>query len=270
MALLTPWESETRLIGVYLATGLLAHEHAQSVLLVSPPGHGKTAMLSRFAELPSAKLVSDLTSNGVRMILQRDETRTLRHFLLPEFERLFSRDRFVSSQTINLLSNLMTGDAGVEVIGRDEYDFSGRQLGLLAAMTNDTFRTRQAVMAETGLLSRFHVLHVGRSKEERDRVIANILRQDRRDLSKIRWPELLAPPRSVTFPASLGEAVHHWLDSTKIPYDERFTGRILVLLRAVALLNRRGVVTEHDVRTLMAFTPFLESRSDIRLTWPVT
>lgn len=269
MALLTPWESETRLLALFVASGLLRDGHAQSVLLVSPPGQGKTAMIQRFRALPSARSITDLTSNGVRRVMSRDDNRVIRHLLMPEFARLYSRDQRVSAQAVNLLCNLMTGDAGEELIGTSEYNFDGRQIGVIGAMTTDSYRALESAMKDTGLLSRFTVLHVNRSEEERHRVIRAIARQDAMDLSLVRWPELYQPPRDVVCSSAMGTVLMDWLESTSIALDERFMARLMVLVRAAALLNGRNRVTTYDVHTLMSFTPYFESRTNVRLDWPV-
>lgn len=267
--LLTPWESETRLVGMYIATGLLKGEQAQSVLLIAPPGQGKTAMINRFSPLPTTRRISDLTSNGIRGVMRKDSNGNLRHLLMPEFERLFSRDRSVSSQAANLLCNLMTGDAGEELIGREEYDFSERQVAIIGAMTTDVFRQRREMLKETGMLSRFHLLPIERDEEEKKRVIAAIANQNYDDLSPVNWPEL-KQPREVACDPGYGEPILTWLDSTNLKYDERFVARVIILLKACALLNNRSAVTDHDLRTLMTFTPFFEQKKDVRIVWPVS
>jgi hypothetical protein len=267
--LLTPWESETRLVGMYIATGLLKGEQAQSVLLISPPGQGKTAMINRFVKLTTTRRISDLTSNGIRTLMRKDSNGQLRHLLMPELARLFSRDRSVSSQSANLLCNLMTGDAGVELIGIEEHDFTGRQVAVVGAMTADVFRQRREMLADTGMLSRFHLLPIERDEEERKRVVAAIANQNYDDLTPVQWPELRQAPREIKCSPSFGQPILTWLDSTDLKYDERFVSRIVVLLKACALLNNRSEVTDHDLRTLMTFTPFFEQQKDVRIVWPV-
>lgn len=266
MRRLTPWESEARLIGLYMATGLLLGDHAQSVLLVGPPGQGKTAMIRRFRLLPTARLFSDLTSDGVRRAIT-DNTK-VRHMLMPEFERLFSRDRAVSSQTANLLCNLMTGDAGEEGIGQKTYNFEGRQVGVIGAMTADMYRARTEQLKETGLLSRFTVLGIDRSQAERARIVTNILNHRMDDLTPIQWPQLLTP-RTVTDTAHISRHISQWLKrDTAMPADERFVSRLLVLLKACALLAGRDVVTPFDLEVLQRFTPYFVGKKDVVLDWP--
>lgn len=266
MPRLTPWESETRLIGLYIGTGLLKDEDAQSVLLVGPPGQGKTKMIMRFNGLPTVKMFSDLTSDGIRRAVS-DNPR-IKHFLMPEFGRLFSRDRSVSSQTANLLCNLMTGDAGTEHIGHKTYDFSGRQIGVIGAMTTDVFRERESDLAMTGLLSRFTVIRVDRGDEERRRVIANMVSANLEDLSPVRWPQL-KEPRSVSYSKHLGSEITAWLDAyERMPSDERFVARLLVLLKSCALLNGHDRATSFDLDVLMRFTPYFAGDRDVRLEWP--
>lgn len=266
MPRLTPWESEARLIGLYMATGLLIGEQAQSILLVGPPGQGKTAMIRRFSQLPTAKMFSDLTSDGVRRAIT--EHVKVRHMLMPEFERLFSRDRNVSSQTANLLCNLMTGDAGVESVGFKTYDFTGRQVGVIGAMTSEIYRLRTEQLKETGLLSRFTVVSIDRSDDERQRIIENILAENHGDLSFIMWPQLLES-RRVTDPHRISRKMGPWIkQNTKLSTDERFVSRLIVLLKACALLSGRDAVAEFDLDTLIRFTPFFTGARNIRLDWP--
>lgn len=268
MAVLTQWESETRLVGLFVATGLLRGSQAQSLLLISPPGQGKTAMIERFSDVPSVSKITDLTSNGIRTVLKRDAAGAIRHFLMPEFARLYSRDQRVATQSVNLLCNLMTGDAGVEMIGQAEFDFTGRQLGVIAAMTTDSFSQLRPVMVETGLLSRFHVIPADRTNEERQRVIRNIAFSAFADLSPIRWPELRQTAHEVSCSSRMGGMLMDWIDSTSVAADERFMSRLMVLVRACALLNRRTHVTPDDVHTLATFTPYFEQRKHVQLTWP--
>lgn len=266
--LLTPWESETRLIGMYLATGLLSKEQAQSVLIVSPPGQGKTAMLHRFKELPTVKLMSDLTSNGVRRMIEADQGHHVRNLVLPEFSRVFARDYAVSSQTANLLCNLMTGDAGEERIGSDTFNFGGKQIGVMGAMTSQVYHQMRKTLSDTGLLSRFTVLHVERSAEERDRVMQNILKQDLTDLSLVRWSHFYRPRRDVACPMSLSVSMGTELDRAGVPLDERTVARMVVLLKACALLNGHDTVTPFDLQTFLLFVPYFLRETDVRIDWP--
>jgi hypothetical protein len=266
---LTPWASNVRLVSLYAATGLLRDTHAQSVLLVGPYGQGKTALLDRFRLLPTAKRLSDLTQMGIRTVLSRDTDRRIRHFSISEFDRLFARDRGVVATTLGLLTNLMTGDVGMELIGPQEFDFSGRQIGVLAAMTTDQFRKHREYMDGIGLLSRFQVLYVDRSDAERDRVRRNIVFQNAADLTPIEWPELFKE-RRVTYNARrFAPWFHRWLSSHRtLPHDERFTARLLILVRACALLNRHDRVTWRDFDYLREFMPYFAGERFVTLEWP--
>lgn len=267
--LLTPWESESRLMGMFIATGCLEGRQALGVLLVGPWGQGKTEMIRRFSGLPTTRMVSDITSDGIRRVLNEDKAGTVRHFLMPEFDRVFSRDKSVSAQAVGLLCNLMTGDAGLEYIGRNVHDFTGRQVSIVGAMTTDVYRRRQEEIEDSGLASRFQIVSVDRDELERNRVIENILYQRNDDLTPIRWPQLAEMRRVLYDDAKLSRQVHSWLMATKgMPSNERFAARIPTLLRAIALLDGRSRVLPEDFATFRLFAPYFKGEHNVRIDWP--
>jgi hypothetical protein len=226
-------------------------------------------LLDRFLHLPSVKKLSDVTQMGIRTVLTRDKDARIRHFTISEFDRLFARDRGVVATTLGLLTNLMTGDVGAELIGTQEFDFTGRQLGLLAAMTTDQFRKNREYMDQMGLLSRFQVIRIDRTDAERDRVRRNIMFGEKYDLTPIEWPELFRE-RRVTYAARrFSPWFHRWLKHHRtLPTDERFAARLLILVRACALLNGRDHVTWRDFDYLREFLPYFSGERFVMMEWP--
>lgn len=265
---LTAWDSETELVRMILATGCVEgpDAQAQSLLLVSPWGQGKSAMLLRFQSVGTAKRLSDLTSFGMRRLIQNNGAPdTMRHWLLPELERLYARDFAVSMQAVNLMSNLMTGDAGVEMIGKQEFDFAGRQIGVIGAMTDDVFKNRKDEMAAGGLLSRFIVIHVDRDKAERERVLRNMIYDQLDDLRPVApWTQR---PRVVLYSPNdgVGEMLEAWLASDARLRVERPVARYKMLLRAIAWLRGDSVTTRHHVMILKQFAPFFLGAKNVQL-----
>lgn len=268
MTVLTAWDSVTRLIALYAATGCLENEQAQSVLLISPPGQGKSEMIRRFVHLPSVQLITDMTQFGIRHTLEQDETRQLRHVAITEMDRIFGRDRATRSTTLSLLTNLMTGDVGKERVGNKEYDFTGRQLGVIAAMTSDQYRYNAGEMASSGMLSRFQVILTEREEEERRRVVSNMIHGRKLDLTPIDW-SALRKRATVTYSPAIAQEVNDFLEAhPNFPQGERFVGRFLVLLRATAWLNGRTAVTSYDLDVLKLFSPYFTDKRFVRIEWP--
>lgn len=265
---LNPWDSEAELIRMILATGLLKGDDTlpQSLLLVSPWGQGKSAMITRFRAIGSTSLLSDITSMGMRRLIDKDSRQVVRHWLLPEFERLFTRDMKVASQAIALLSNLMTGDAGLELIGNMEHDFTGKQIGIIGAMTTDVFKRREDEMRQTGLLSRFTVIRVDRSEDERRRVLENMYRGDKHDLRLIEpWRQ---EAREVVYCGSpeLAGALAEWVRTYPAHLEhERSVARYITFMRAIAWLCGDSTVTLRHFHILRRFTPFFLGANDVRL-----
>lgn len=268
MTLLTAWESNTRLVGLYVATGCIINEQAQSVLLVGPWGQGKSEMIRRFASIPSIRMMTDMTQFGIRAICDEDGDSRVRHIAITEMDRLFSRDRATRGSALGLLTNLMTGDVGEEYIGIHKFDFRHRQFGVIAAMTTGQFQENRNEMARSGMLSRFQVIFIDRTEDERLRVRTNILRRDNTDLSPIKWKQLFHRAE-VLYDSSLAEEMHEWLENTPgMPADERFTSRFIVLLKAAAWLNGRTLATHKDFETLKLFAPYFAGHRFVQMDWP--
>lgn len=268
MTVLTAWDSTTRLIALYAATGCLENEQAQSVLLISPPGQGKSEMIRRFVHLPSVQLLTDMTQFGIRHTLEADQNRQLRHVAITEMDRIFGRDSATRSTTLSLLTNLMTGDVGKEMIGNKEYDLTGRQIGVIAAMTTDQYRFHKGEMTSSGMLSRFQVIATERTDEERRRVVTNMIYGRKLDLTQINWAALYKRA-VVTIDHPISVRVHEFIEAhPNFPQGERFVGRFLILLKATAWLNGRTQVTDYDLDVLKLFSPYFTDKRFVQLEWP--
>jgi len=251
-------------LSLYVATGLVQNASAESLLLVGDPGTGKSEQLRRFSEEPSGVIVGDITVDGLREAMS-DDTRPypLRHIIMPEFGRIFGhRDDTVRAVT-GLLTSLMTRDAGKELagpMGKRRLDFTGMQVGVLAAMPTDVFNLHYKELLSTGFLSRFTILGVKRSAEERNRVMTNIFRGIRTDLRPFRC-HLPLRPVVVRGGEKFGTQLQDWVESWNPNARERLAGHIVSLLPAVALLSGRHQVLAQDVEVLKLFQHYFESLS---------
>lgn len=262
---MTQWESDSVFLSLYVASGLVKSGDAQSLLLVGDPGEGKSALLRRFSAQPSVKVVSDMTVDGLRELVDGTDGRqhALRHIVMPEFGRLFSHRPDTVLGVTNLLTALMTRDAGSEMTGprgTRRYDFTGRQIGLLAAMPSDVFRYHHKILAATGFLSRFTILSVRRTKAERTRVLTNIYHGVTTDLRPFRMT-LPTEPVEVSGVDVYGPAVGAWLRQWYPEARERLVLHILSLLPSITLLRGRREVNASDVDVLKLFRDYFKSIS---------
>lgn len=260
---LTPWASASLFLSLYPATGMVEGVRAQSLLLVGEPGSGKSELLRRFSHLPSTVVAGDITVDPLRELAASDARPVqLRHIIMPEFGRLFShRDSTVAAVT-NLLTSLMTADAGQELVGPrgggHRLDLTGKQIGVLAAMPTDIFKLRYNDLVATGFLSRFIILGIRRSKEEKDRVLTNIANRTFGDLAPFQCP-LPTAVTSVTGAERFGDRALKWVRSWNPNPSERLVQHVVSLLPAVSLLRGHKAVTEEDFQILKMFEPFLTS-----------
>lgn len=262
---LTEWDSDSVFISLYVATGLVAGADAQSVLLVGPPGTGKSELLRRFRDERSCLVVGDMTIEPLRDLVADDQRATpLRHIVMPEFGRIFSHRDHTVGMVTSLLTSLMTRDAGREMSGSQKegrrLDFTDKQMGVLAAMPTEIFQLRFRELMATGFLSRFTVLGVKRSSHERQRVLRNIFNRNKADLASFRC-NLPQKPVAVTGLERHGPALMRWVFSWNPNAGERFAAHIVSLLPAVTLLRGRTVVSDDDVEVLKLFQPYFNSIS---------
>lgn len=260
---LTPWASASLFLSLYPATGMVKGISAQSLLLVGEPGSGKSELLRRFSRLPSTVVAGDITVDPLRELAASDTRPVpLRHIIMPEFGRLFShRDSTVAAVT-NLLTSLMTADAGQELVGPrgggHRLDLTGKQIGVLAAMPTDVFKLRFNDLVATGFLSRFIILGIRRSKEEKDRVLRNIANRSFIDLAPFACP-LPTAQAEVSGGERYGDRILKWVRSWNPNPSERLVQHVVSLLPAVTLLRGRHTVSEEDFAVLKMFQPYLTS-----------
>lgn len=261
---LTPWDSASLFLSVYPATGLVAGKQAQSLLLVGDPSSGKSELLRRFRHLPSVLVAGDVTVDPLRDLMTRERPIPLRHLIMPEFGRLFSHNDHTVAMATNLLTALMTGDAGEELVGPEgkghRLDLSEKQIGIMAAMPTDTFKHRHKALISTGFLSRFVVLGIRRSRDERERILKNIVNRRMEDLRPFRCV-LPQEPVEVRRAEKYGNRLLHWVREWAPNPSERFVAHVMTLLPAISLLRGRTVVQEEDFALLKMFQPYLNSIS---------
>lgn len=261
---LTPWGSDSVFLSLYVATGLIEGANAESLLLVGDPGTGKSEQLRRFSTEPSCMVVGDITVDGLREVAStEDRAQPLRHIIMPEFGRIFGhRDDTVRAVT-GLLTSLMTRDAGKELAGprgTHRHDFTDTQFGVLAAMPTDVFNLHYKELLSTGFLSRFTIIGIKRSEQERDRVMTNIFRGVKDDLMKFRC-HLPTKPVPVLGGGRFGAALQAWVATWNPNAKERLAGHLVNLLPAVTLLQRRREVLASDLEVLKLFQSYFVNLS---------
>ena len=256
------WHAWSDFIGLFVATGYLRGELAQSLLLVGDPGEGKSAILHRFFEVPSIIVAMDATAEGLKQqVFRRAIKERKRHLLLPEMYKLMQRRGPTADNTIGILTLAMSGemlDSYIGALQMDEFpkDF---QLGVLGAMPSKIFEDWRATINNTGLLSRMHPVQFRLSAELRERIRQAIAKRDKVMLAPVRfpWP---SEQVDIKYPHHLSSSVIRMADEVvreATGQHNRLIDLLVCLVKSAALLEGDDVCKEKHVDMVSQFVPML-------------
>lgn len=143
-------------IKIVLWTGQLIDERPASMIIIAPPGSGKTTMLQSLQTKHSI-FTGDLTARTIGTILKDEE---IHHILLGDMLSLFGH----KGATVDLTMRLISQMAGEE-LGHDPFTGSTlktpRKIGLITGIPPEDFKEVQSDVKKGGFASRFIVMKYG-------------------------------------------------------------------------------------------------------------
>lgn len=174
---LVSMEPIEKLIEAVLYTGILKETVPLSVILVGPPGCGKSKVLIQY-ESVTCHGTTDLTTSGLIEILQRDHANTIRHIVIPDFNIVVSHKSGTSDLTIATLLGVMSeGTARIDD-GRSQKEVKHAPLGVITAMTRDVYQDHAKKFLKLGIGRRFSPVFFNYSFKTREMVQNKIANGD--------------------------------------------------------------------------------------------
>ena len=192
------WDRGTELLTLFAMTahGILhvgtepgdARPRPQSLILVGPPGIGKTEMLLRFRGNSTLAFRSDMTVRGLWKLLQYAEKGRVSHVVMTEFQKTFQRKLSTAVNCIGTLAEAMDEGVFEADVGAMHWSFNGARIAVLAGMTGRGLKRRQGMLFEMGFLDRCAMLPWELPDDQRRDVMYRISHGDRRDLARVVLP----------------------------------------------------------------------------------
>lgn len=254
----TEWDRLSELVGYYVLTGYIQNLDAQSVLLVGPPGSGKSSLVRRFAGAPRSKVVLDITVDGFRKsLLPEAKRKGHRTIIMPEFYKPFQRQGSTVMNMVGMLTAAMSGELDAMLIGPEAMQYDGVQLGFIGAMTTQVYAEWSSTLAAAGILDRLAVLPITWSQAERIAIETKITREDRRDLRPMPWafPKQL---QVIRWTPNLEKRLIELADQILAEDRNRLIHQLIALSRAIALRDGDTRVMVKHVRKLHSYLDFLK------------
>lgn len=244
------------LVHTVLWSGQVENERPLSLILIAPPGAGKTSVLEML-ESPVGYFLADITSREIKMILKKNKD--ISHIMLGDFTAVFSRARGTAKLTINLLGRL-TGDKLTHEPWSGEELQTPRKLGFISAIPPDDLAKRdiRSHVQGAGFASRFLFAKYSYSQKTIDDVHKYIREGKYRESRKFHF-EIKPGSFRVEVPENISSDIDRLAQSIKTdPLGFRAHHHLRTLACSIARKNHRNTVSAKDYATLVEFCDFFK------------
>jgi hypothetical protein len=245
-----------------LWTGHVLGEKPVSVILVAPPGSGKTSVLSRLRS-NWTYYTDDLTSREIAIAFSENPDMT--HLVLSDMTSIFNRKNSTSELTCNILRRAI--EEGMEVdsfTGR--HHGAAKRIGFLTAIPPDDLQSRKISeqLEEGGFASRFIIAKYTYSQKTK-RKIHDWIRSDA--YTKVNGNNVLRfveRQSEVSITPKISQALNMLaLDVKRDPLGARAHHHLRSLVKARALEQGRVAVTDADFNKVEEYAEFFSKRGKI-------
>jgi hypothetical protein len=248
------------LVKTVLWSGQVEGERPLSLIVVAPPGTGKTSILE-IMQSKVSHFFSDFTSREVRAAVRGNEHLT--HLMLGDFLALFGHSKSTVKLAINLLSRL-TGDTMRQTPWTGE-EMPARRMGFITAIPPEDLERREVRlhMRAGGFASRFIVAKFDYSQAAIEKVHKFIREGKYRKQSSVEISIDLGK-LLVEVPLNIATKIDALAKQIKRdPIGFRAHHHLRTLACSVARMNKRTAVKEQDYDKVLSFCDFFSEQGKI-------
>lgn len=236
------WDLTGRLLRLAVASTRVRDAGAPiNVLLVGPPGDGKTEMVRRVSGIGCVKELSDATYMGLCGFLDQVRMGGKSVLVIPDFAAVVGRRFDVARQSIALMAMMCAEGAGEVAIGKRIKNFGRAKAGIIGAITYEDLGNDYKVMNQSAFLSRCFLIEHEIGPEEKKAMRRRVKGGDRSLLAPLPFPAKL-DLRTITLTPQASKAAEQWFDELLDHRQDRAAGfrsavAFETLLKAAAWLR---------------------------------
>lgn len=256
------WQQIAELVQLCVVSTMVENIEAPlNLLLVGPPGDGKTAMLLRAEKAHNVEVLSDTTYLGLCSYLRSVRDGLTSCLIIPDMGTIVGRKSEVGKQAIATMAMMAAEGVSSVRVGKRVHDFMGARASVISAITGKDLISSQPTLEQNAFLSRVFLVDFDLTFEELYKMMERKSKGDRRLLSRFRFPQVPRDGdgewvrRPVYVPRTHSrKAMRWWKQLRRTRPDRWFAFRsadsFVGLMQAAAYLHGRRRVTMDDVKYL--------------------
>lgn len=255
-------EPVVELLTTVVWTARVNGERPISLILVAPPGSGKTSAL-RAMKSNFTVFTDDLTSREFNLLVSRYQHMT--HLMLSDMTSIFNRKSSTSDLTCNILRRAVEEGIEVDSYSGKHYD-EVKKIGFITAIPPDDLGSRKVsgTMEEGGFASRFLIASYRYSAATKKRVHDYIRSDAYTNNGDEREKKFEDRRSSVKIPDDIAEQIHLLaIEIKRDPLGARAHHHLRALVKARALEENRTIATEEDFKKVEYYSEFFTEKGKV-------
>lgn len=239
------------LIKTILYSGYVANEKPLSVMFVADVGSGKSEILNSFKLNDNIAFFTDVTYMGLIKVLQ--DSKEIRHIVIPDFLKITMKKKSTTDNVVSCFNAMM--EEGIDKISMmgQSFDFQGKKVGLITAITKDSYETNKSKWRSMGFLSRMLIISYKYSDKTTKEIFEYIFNREYLNDNHKKKDNMPLRNTDVKLPYSLAKKLKEEKS------DFRNQKQLQSLAMALTLMDNRQEfkVTEEDIKKVNSFKKFM-------------